>query len=61
MVIASAMMTNLIVAGFFGASIPIILDKLDIDPAVASGVFLTTMTDVIGFFSFLGLATLFLV
>lgn len=61
MVIASAMMTNLIVAGFFGASIPIILDKFDIDPAVASGVFLTTMTDVIGFFSFLGLATLFLV
>lgn len=61
MVIATAMMTNLIVAGFFGASIPIILDKFNIDPAVASGVFLTTMTDVVGFFSFLGLATLFLV
>ena len=60
MVIASAMVTNLVVAGFFGSTIPVILDKLNIDPAVASSVFLTTMTDVIGFFAFLGLATLFL-
>jgi magnesium transporter len=60
-VIGAAMMTNLIVAGFCGASIPIILDRFKIDPAVASGVFLTTMTDVIGFFSFLGLATIFLI
>ncbi|MFA7275285.1 MAG: magnesium transporter [Pseudobdellovibrionaceae bacterium] len=59
-VIAAAMIVNLIVAGFFGSSIPVILDKLNIDPAVASSVFLTTMTDVIGFFAFLGLATLFL-
>lgn len=59
-VIAAAMVTNLIVAGFFGATIPIILDRYNIDPAVASGVFLTTMTDVIGFLSFLGLATIFL-
>ncbi len=60
-VIGAAMITNLIVAGFFGASIPVVLDRIGIDPAVASSVFLTTMTDVIGFFAFLGLATLFLV
>jgi magnesium transporter len=60
-VIGAAMVTNLIVAGFFGSSIPVLLDKIGIDPAVASSVFLTTMTDVIGFFAFLGLATLFLV
>ena len=59
-VIAMAMTTNLIVAGFFGASIPILLDRYDIDPAIASGVFLTTMTDCLGFLTFLGLATLFL-
>lgn len=59
-VIAAAMNINLVVAGFFGASIPVLLDKLKIDPAVASSVFLTTMTDVIGFFAFLGLATVFL-
>lgn len=61
LVIGAAMITNLIVAGFFGSSIPVLLDKIGIDPAVASSVFLTTMTDVIGFFAFLGLATLFLV
>lgn len=59
-VIASAMITNLVVAGFFGASVPILLDRYDIDPAIASGVFLTAMTDCIGFLTFLGLATLFL-
>mgnify|MGYP001616846023 CR=1 FL=1 len=61
MVIAAAMITNLVVAGFFGSFIPVVLDKMNIDPAVASSVFLTTMTDVIGFFAFLGLATLFLI
>ncbi|HRK97460.1 MAG: magnesium transporter [Alphaproteobacteria bacterium] len=60
-VIAAAMIINLIVAGFFGASIPVILNKFNIDPAVASSVFLTTMTDVIGFFAFLGLASIFLI
>jgi magnesium transporter len=60
-VIACAMIVNLIVAGFFGAGIPVVLDKVGIDPAVASSVFLTTMTDVIGFFAFLGLASIFLV
>lgn len=57
LVIGTAMIVNMIVAGFCGASIPIFLNKIDIDPAVASSVFLTTMTDVIGFFAFLGLAT----
>jgi magnesium transporter len=55
-VIATAMWINLIVAGFFGACIPIILNKYGSDPAVSSTVFLTTMTDVVGFFAFLGLA-----
>ena len=59
-VIAGAMVTNLIVAGFFGAAIPIVLDRYDIDPAISSAVFLTTLTDCIGFLSFLGMATLFL-
>jgi magnesium transporter len=59
-VIAVSMVINLLSAGFFGAMIPIILDKLDIDPAIGSTVILTTVTDVVGFFSFLGLATLIL-
>lgn len=59
-VIAAAMMTNLFVAGLAGILIPVGLDKMNIDPAVASGVFLTTVTDIIGFSSFLGLATIFL-
>ncbi len=59
-VIGAAMIINLIVAGFSGALIPLVLEKLDIDPAVASAVFLTTITDVIGFFAFLGLAALVL-
>ena len=61
MVISSAMILNMMVAGFCGAGIPIVLDRYKIDPAIASGVFLTTMTDVVGFLSFLGLATLFLI
>lgn len=60
-VIAAAMIVNMLVAGLFGISIPIILDKMDIDPALASSVFLTTVTDVVGFFAFLGLAALFLI
>ncbi|MCB9930050.1 MAG: magnesium transporter [Alphaproteobacteria bacterium] len=55
-VIAIAMVVNLIVAGFFGVAIPVGLDALKIDPAVASSVLLTTVTDVVGFFAFLGLA-----
>lgn len=56
-VIAAAMLINLAGAGFFGAIIPMSLKRFGIDPAVASPVLLTTMTDVIGFLSFLGLAT----
>lgn len=59
-VIGMALIINLINAGLFGAGIPIVLNKLGADPAVASAVFLTTMTDIVGFFAFLGLATIFL-
>lgn len=61
LVIAMAMVINLLVAGFFGASIPIILNRMGSDPAVASTVFLTTVTDVVGFFAFLALASLLLI
>ncbi|MGU3389425.1 magnesium transporter [Sphingomonas sp. M1A8_2b] len=57
-VIAAAMLTNNIVAGLSGVLVPVTLDKFRIDPAVSSAVFVTTMTDTMGFFSFLGLATL---
>jgi len=60
-VIALAMAINLIVAGLFGAGIPIYLYRRGADPAVSSAVFLTTVTDVVGFFAFLGLAALLLV
>jgi len=59
-VIAAAMVINLVAAGLSGIVIPLTLDRLKVDPAVASSVFLTTVTDVIGFLAFLGLATLFL-
>jgi magnesium transporter len=59
-VIAAAMVINLLAAGLAGALIPLTLEKLGFDPAVASPVFLTTVTDVVGFFAFLGLATLIL-
>jgi magnesium transporter len=59
-VIAMAMITNLFAAGFFGAIIPLTLKKFGVDPAIGSTVLLTTITDVVGFFSFLGLATLIL-
>ncbi len=57
-VIALAMLINNLIAGLSGILIPVTLDKLDIDPAVSSAVFVTMMTDVMGFFSFLGLAAL---
>ena len=59
-VIAAAMVINMLVAGLAGILIPLGLDALDIDPAIASSVFVTTVTDVIGFFAFLGLAALWL-
>ncbi len=60
-IIGLAMILNLLIAGFSGIVIPLVLDKLKIDPALASAVILTTITDVFGFLSFLGLATLFLI
>jgi magnesium transporter len=56
-VIAAALTVNMLVAGLFGTLVPLTINKLKLDPAVASGVFVTTVTDVIGFFAFLGLAT----
>jgi magnesium transporter len=59
-VIGAAMVVNAIVAGLAGILIPLAMDKLDFDPAPASGVFVTTVTDVVGFFAFLGLASIWL-
>ena len=59
-IIFLAMIGNLIISGFFGLIIPIVLEKLKIDPALSSSIFLTTATDVLGFFLFLSLASLFL-
>jgi magnesium transporter len=57
-VIASAMVINNLVAGLAGILVPVTLDRLRVDPAVSSAVFVTMATDVMGFFSFLGLAVL---
>ena len=57
--IAVAMVLNMIVAGLFGILVPVSLKKFNIDPAIASSVFVTTITDVIGFLSFLGLGSYF--
>ena len=59
-VIAMAMIINLLIAGMAGILIPITLNKFKVDPALASGVILTTITDVFGFLSFLGLASVLL-
>jgi len=56
-VIALSMVINLLAAGLFGAVVPLFLKRLDVDPAIGSTVILTTVTDVVGFLSFLGLAT----
>jgi len=58
-IIAAAMVINLVIAGIAGTVIPLVLKRLNADPALASTVFVTTCTDVGGFLSFLGLATLF--
>ncbi|MBE9538039.1 MAG: magnesium transporter [Proteobacteria bacterium] len=58
-IIAAAMVINLVTAGVTGAVVPIVMNKINIDPALAGGVVLTTVTDVVGFVSFLGLATLY--
>ncbi len=59
-VLAAAMVFNMVWAGLAGTLIPILIQRLRIDPAVGAGPFLTTTTDVLGFFSFLGLASVFL-
>ena len=50
------MVANLVIAGFFRASIPLVLDRLGQDPATSATIFITTATDVLGLFVFLGLA-----
>ncbi|WP_281545389.1 magnesium transporter [Grimontia sp. SpTr1] len=60
-IIAAAMLTNLVVAGVAGVTVPILLKKMKVDPALAGGMALTTITDMVGLSVFLGLATLFLV
>ncbi|MBB4301559.1 magnesium transporter [Rhodobium orientis] len=55
-VIAAAMVVNMVAAGLFGILIPLTLNKIGVDPAIASGVFVTTVTDVVGFFAFLSFA-----
>ena len=59
LLIAISMILNMIVAGLFGILVPVSLKKLNIDPALASSVFVTTITDVIGFLSFLGIGSYF--
>ena len=59
MIIAISMVLNMIVAGLFGILVPVTLKKMKIDPAIASSVFVTTITDVIGFLSFLGVGAYF--
>ncbi len=60
-VIGAAMIVNAIAAALAGILIPLMMDRLDLDPAPASGVFVTTVTDVVGFFAFLGLESIWLV
>ncbi len=56
-IIAVAMVFNILVAGIAGMLVPVTLDRMNIDPAIASSVFVTTVTDIVGFVAFLGLAT----
>ena len=60
LVIALAILMNIIAAAFSGVLIPVILDKLKLDPALSGSVVLTTITDIVGFVAFLGIGTLFL-
>ena len=59
LLIAISMVLNMIVAGLFGILVPVSLKKINVDPALASSVFVTTITDVIGFLSFLGIGSYF--
>jgi magnesium transporter len=60
LVFAGGILINVLVATLVGVCVPLLLNRLKVDPAVASPVFVTTLTDAVGFFSFLGLATWFL-
>jgi magnesium transporter len=60
LILGAAMVTNMLVAALAGTIIPLVFRRLGVDPAVATGVVVTTFTDCAGFLSFLGLATLFL-
>jgi magnesium transporter len=60
-IIGVAILINLLTAALAGLGIPLLLHRLGIDPVLAGGVILTTVTDVVGFFAFLGLASLWLV
>ena len=60
LIISISMIITMIVAGLFGIVVPVTLKKLKIDPAIASSVFVTTITDVIGFVSFLGVGAYYL-
>ena len=59
LIISISMVLNMIVAGLFGILVPVSLKKMNVDPAIASSVFVTTITDVIGFLSFLGIGAYF--
>ena len=61
LIIGTAIIVNLIVAALAGALIPMLLKRINADPALSGSVVLTTVTDVVGFFVFLGLASLFLI
>ena len=60
LIVLLAMMCNLAISGLFGILVPLILEKLHADPALSSSIFVTTATDTLGFFVFLGLASIFL-
>jgi magnesium transporter len=60
LILALAMVANMIIAGLIGSLIPLVLKRFKIDPAIASSIFVTTATDICGFFTFLGLAALFM-
>jgi magnesium transporter len=59
-VIGVAMVINMVIAGLAGTMIPVVLERIGVDPALASGAFVTTVTDIVGFFAFLGLAAVWL-
>ena len=61
MVISVSLLFNLVFGSFFGTFVPIILTRVGVDPAIASGTFVTTLTDIMGFFIFLSLASLYLI